>query len=191
MPACLPPLRHTAAPASPCFPSFPFSAVMPVVCTLPHGACLPDESPFPLRTLCSPYGVQGVGISFYHSDSAPLSTICTTALSSRELKNSEKKEKERCSQTLRYLVQPNSAEPFTDRYEAPPLCSLVGPGRLAVAVHDAGVLPCAWRQASRQDGGTWQWRAHTRARDTRPRSAPARPCASRRPAAHAASLKCG
>ena len=94
MPACLPPLRHTAAPASPCFPSFPFSAVMPVVCTLPHGACLPDESPFPLRTLCSPYGVQGVGISFYHSDSATLSTLRTNSpLFSRTQKLGEKRKR--------------------------------------------------------------------------------------------------
>ena len=67
---------------------------MPVVCTLPRGACLPDGSPFPLRTLCGPYGVQGVAVSFYHSDSAPLSTICTNSpLFSRTQKLGEKRKR--------------------------------------------------------------------------------------------------
>ena len=67
---------------------------MPVVCTLPRGACLPDGSPFPLRTLCGPYGVQGVAVSFYHSDSAPLSTSCTNSpLFSRTQKLGEKRKR--------------------------------------------------------------------------------------------------
>ena len=186
-----PPFEAHCGTSLPVFPSFPFSAVMPVVCTLPHGACLPDGSPFPSRTIHSPYGVQGVAVSFYHSDSATLSTVRTNSpLFSRTQKLGEKRKRKMFTNiTLSGATQQCRA--IHRPVRSTPLCSLVGPGRLAVAVHDAGVLPCAWRQASRQDGGTWQWRAHTRARDTRPRSAPARPCASRRPAAHAASLKCG
>ena len=163
---------------------------MPVVCTLPHSACLPDGSPFPSRTLCGPYGVQGVAVSFYHSDSAPLSTICTNSpLFSRTQKLGEKRKRKMFTNMLFGATQQCRTihRPVRNTPCAPPW------------VQDGWRLPCMMQgfslvhgaAASRQDGGTWQWRAHTQARDTRPRSAPARPCASRRPAAHAANLKCG